>query len=65
MIGSVEKCFRRWMQVVDERKSYDAWCESNHEELEEANFASLNNMDPKYWCWNCKYSDCDVHNRLT
>ena len=30
------------------------------EEEDEDNFARTC-MDSEYWCWNCKYSDCEIH----
>jgi len=30
------------------------------EEQDEIEFAQ-EHLDPVYWCWNCKYSDCDMH----
>ena len=27
----------------------------------ECNFACKNDMDSIYWCWNCKYHECDIH----
>ena len=52
--------FKKWKQNV-EFKKYDQWCENNNEELMENYYAQENNMDSNYWCWNCKYSECDRH----
>ena len=54
------KYFNIWRNIVSFRK-YDQWCEINNEILEEQEFAIENKMDPIYWCWNCKYSDCEEH----
>lgn len=54
------KYFDIWRDIVSFRK-YDQWCEINNEILAEQEFAMENGMDPIYWCWNCKYSDCELH----
>ncbi len=41
--------------------NYDKWCEIQEEQFQEKEFACKNGMDPVYWCWNCKYSDCYTH----
>lgn len=42
-------------------KHYDDWCEDCKDELLEQKFAMENDMDPIYWCWNCKYNECELH----
>jgi hypothetical protein len=42
-------------------KEYDQWCDINNERIDEEYYAITNNMDSIYWCWKCKYSDCDIH----
>lgn len=51
---------KKWRDIVSFKK-YDRWCETQEEEHNEINYARENNMDSLYWCWNCKYSDCDIH----
>ena len=53
--------FNFWKNKVKRFKDYDEWCELNNERLREEEFAEQNNMESIYWCWNCKYSDCDKH----
>ena len=45
------------------RMEYDSWCETVEEQLQEVEYAIKNNVDPIFYCWNCKYGECDVHNR--
>jgi len=52
--------FNKWKEFV-EIKKYDKWCEVHNEELMEDYFAEQNNMESIYWCWNCKYSSCEIH----
>ena len=52
--------FDKWRLNISFRK-YDQWCELHNEEILEQEFATENNMEPIYWCWNCKYSDCEIH----
>ena len=52
--------FKKWRDYVSYKK-YDRWCEIHNEELDEINYARENNMESFHWCWNCKYSDCDIH----
>ena len=40
--------------------SVSEWKEIMEEEQDEIEFAQ-EHLDPVYWCWNCKYSDCDRH----
>ena len=58
--------FEKWKELVLFRR-YDRWSqeflnEIKNEELDEINYAVENDMDSIYWCWNCKYSDCYIHN---
>ena len=59
-LETIRAYFNTWRRAVDARR-YDTWCDEHDEELAEAQFAMQNNMDSVHWCWNCKYSDCDVH----
>ena len=52
--------FKKWQQAVTFRK-YDEWCENNREEILEEEYACKNAMEPVYWCWQCQYSDCEIH----
>ena len=52
--------FDKWVKYVEFRK-YDQWCEIHNEELLEQEYSEKSNMDSVYWCWNCKYSDCEIH----
>ena len=35
--------------------------ENLEEETSEINFARENGMESIYWCWNCKYGECEIH----
>jgi hypothetical protein len=52
------KFFYRWYDAVRERKE---WEDNIEEEFHESEYASENGMDSVYWCWNCKYSECERH----
>ena len=41
---------------------YNKWCEINNDLLEDNEYAEQSGMSSDYWCWNCKYSDCELHN---
>jgi len=51
--------FNVWLKKYLNKKE---WSENLQEESEECEYASENKMDSIYWCWNCKYSDCYIHN---
>ena len=65
-----KKYFKRWTEEVSFRR-YDRWCETDEakqmfdqikeEEEDEINYAMHNNMDSMYWCWNCRFNECDIH----
>ena len=52
--------FERWRNITMYSK-YDRWCEIQEEMNDEDTFARENNMESVYWCWNCKYSYCELH----
>ena len=58
---SIQYYFNKWKKIVD-FKRYDTWCEINDERLKEEEFARNNDLEPVYWCWNCKYNECGIHN---
>ena len=45
----------------DEVMSEAEFYELKQEYEDEDEFACDNNMEPEYYCWNCKYSDCKIH----
>jgi hypothetical protein len=49
--------FNQWRNKI----GYNEWFEIQQELREEEEYAANNGMDSIYWCWNCKYSDCDIH----
>jgi hypothetical protein len=51
--------FKIWQQKTLSRKIFN---ELKQEERDEDDFACENDLDPIYWCWNCKYGCCDRHN---
>jgi len=57
---NVKYYFDLWRTKVSIRK-YDEWCEINNERLQEEQYAQQTGMDSVDWCWNCKYSDCNLH----
>ena len=57
---NLEFYFWRWFEVVYARK-LKKWEEIREEELSERKFAEENAMEPEFWCWHCKYGDCEQH----
>ena len=55
------KYFDIWAQNVQYRKNRRDFYENQQEEQEEIDFAQNTGMDPIYWCWRCRYSECDEH----
>jgi len=51
--------YKRWRQFAASKR-YDRWCEKQDEHLKEQSYAEQN-LEPEYWCWNCKYSECEKH----
>jgi hypothetical protein len=42
-------------------KQRELFYEIKEEEYSEQEYSSREGMDSIYWCWNCKYSECDYH----
>ena len=62
----MEYFFKVWKSNAENIRSfreYDSWCESKEEELQEVEYAIKNGVDPIFWCFNCKYSECDLHQK--
>ena len=57
---NIKYYFNLWRKITLFNK-YDKWCDIHNDELREIEFAQNNNMDTIYWCWNCKYHECDIH----
>ena len=55
---NVSYYFKIWQQKTLSRKIFN---ELKQEERDEDDFARENNLEPIYWCWNCKYGCCDRH----
>jgi len=61
----MEYFFKVWKSNAIESRSfrdYDKWCETVEEELQDVEYAIKNGIDPIFWCFNCKYSECEIHN---
>ena len=56
----IRTLFNHWRQQASFAR-YDRWCEEHAEDLAEQKYAEENNMEPEYWCWNCRFSDCEMH----
>ena len=51
--------FNLWRTNANKRKrEYEEYYE---ESIAEETFARESGMDSEYWCWNCRYSDCQIH----
>ena len=61
MVSILRKYFDIWRDNIMYRK-YDRWCEIQEEQHDDESYARKTGMDSVYWCWNCRHSDCDVHN---
>jgi len=54
---SISKFFFLWKENTKRR----IWEQLRQEEIDEENYACESGMDPIYWCWKCKYGDCETH----
>ena len=45
----------------NEWKQQEIFYEIKEEEYSEEEYASREGMDSIYWCWNCRYSECEIH----
>ena len=64
----VSKLFYLWKNNLKEIKkdfkriiSNENFNKIKQEELDEIAYAEVMNMETIYWCWACKYGDCDRH----
>jgi hypothetical protein len=57
----MKKYFSKWRIFVSSQK-YDRWCEEHEEEINEIVYAQKN-LEPIYWCWKCKHSECEEHTK--
>lgn len=59
----IRSYFDLWKHITQAQAQKDtqAWTDARQEELDDDEFAAINDMEPEYWCWQCKYSDCDRH----
>ena len=57
---SIQYLFDVWKAYITKIR-YERFQEIYDEERAENEYARKNNMDPIYWCWNCKHGDCDQH----
>ena len=60
--------FNLWKENVNKIKDeiqlirdYDDWCELHQERLYEERLDEERLDEELYYCWACKYSDCDRH----
>ena len=56
--------FNLWrsnVKIIRSYRDYDTWCENIEERLQDVEFAIKNGMDPIFWCFNCKYCECEIH----
>lgn len=56
----LQEYWNKWREFVDTKKK-EEWSEIQDEFDREIEFAVQNFMDSEIWCWNCKYSECEVH----
>jgi len=38
------------------------WYEIHVSELTETEYAANNGLESTYWCWMCRFSECEYHN---
>ena len=54
--------FNQWKLYVYYKKEKILFNELKQESEEEKDYAINNtDLDSIHWCWNCKYSDCEIH----
>jgi len=56
----VQKYWWIWRDIVQEKR----FNEMKDEFDKEIEYAVENFMDSEFWCWNCKYSECEQHRVL-
>jgi hypothetical protein len=54
-----EKYFSIWRENINYRK----WRDIQDDIAGEARYAAKHGMESEFWCWACKYYDCDRHRR--
>ena len=67
MDSTVSKFFYLWKKNLKVKKEFkriisnEEFNQLKEEELDEIAYAEAMNMETIYWCWACKYGDCDRH----
>jgi hypothetical protein len=61
----VSRYFKHWCKYLRDAREKRIWEEDAQEELDELEYSAENGLDPVYWCWNCKYSECERHQCIT
>ena len=57
----LSRFFDAWNQFVKFERNRREWEELAEEEEAEEHYARENGLDSVYYCWNCKYSECERH----
>lgn len=60
-LAGLSRCFNIWREYLRDAREKREYLQILQEELEELEYASENNLESVYWCWNCKYSECERH----
>jgi hypothetical protein len=55
-----KKYYFKWREIIENNR-YNEWKEIQDELDNEIDFAVQEFMESEHWCWNCKYSECEVH----
>ena len=54
--------FKQWKEYVYYKKEKLLFEEiKQHSEDEKEYSMNHTDLDSVHWCWNCKYSDCEIH----
>jgi hypothetical protein len=60
-LNFLSRFFDTWNQFVKFERNRREWEELAEEEEAEEHYARENGLDSVYYCWNCKYSECERH----
>jgi hypothetical protein len=57
----MKELFRQWKEYCYYKKQKLLFDELRKEYDDERDFAAEYGLGSEYYCWNCKYHECDVH----
>ena len=64
-LNFLSRIFDAWNKLVVFERNRREWEELAEEEEAEEHYARENGLGSVYYCWNCKYSECERHQGIT